>query len=313
MKTIRQLTRPVRHWFGYFLIKLLTRCVYLLPLSASQQLGRRVGLLCRLLLPLEKRRVLTQVTQIPSISTVEYTPVMIEKAHWSDLGQRLFEWLSGPKALSLLELTDQTYQELVDLQKQAKQGQAQVILTAHYGHWELMAAYLSTLGFEFCAVASSPPPGPLGHWLSQHRQRLGVQTIHPKGGAHALKKCVKGGGVIALLVDLSTHERKLHHPFLGLEAPLSLTADRLINRFNARAYWLCNSRQANGHYLVKLKKLSPNPLHQYTSENVIKPFDQSLHMGWYTIQAHRLLEEEIRQDPKQWLWLHQRWVNREEH
>ena len=224
----------------------------------------------------------------------------LERLHWVDLGRRVGEWLAGERALSLFWISPSAQQVLIEATQQAQLGKALVVCTAHYGHWELMAAWLSRQGFEFLAIASSPPRGPFGAWLSAKRASMGVTVIHPHGGARHARRHLAQGGVVALLIDHATKERSTSFPFLGRGAPHAQTADRLISSAQAMSLWVCSRRDEEGRYEVVAHRLSGRC--QTTQDPIPN-----------TREAHAHLEHLIIESPQQWLWLHRRWKDRASH
>ena len=355
-RRIRKLSRPLRHALAYFFIKLMLTLVSHLPLAWSQTLGRTLGLFCAKLLSKYNQLIKRQLEQtlLKDSSTAlgnhailtkheipltkqyslkrktNYDCKRLMRAHWRDLGQRLFEWLSAKKALGLFHITPEQRDQLLLLQERSNSGKAQVIMSAHFAHWELMAAYLSQQGFSYIAIASALPKGPFGAWLSAYRKELGIEVVHPHGGAKIIRKTLKRGGIVALLIDHSTYERSIEAHFLGKKAPFSLTADRLIAGFDAEVHWLSNYRNEQGQYHIILQKLSRtkhntrnlkiNTKSSFTlshknvsTENSESLDNKELSQCTYTILAHQLLEKQIRHYPEQWLWLHQKWTARQSH
>ena len=216
MKTkekIRKLSRPLRHALAYFLIKSMLSIVSYLPTAWSQMLGRALGLVCARLLSKHSRLIKRQLEQTifkypsveldssallnkPSLSTTEQSQLQqtthksehLMRAHWQDLGQRLFEWFSAKQALGLFHISPTQREQLIQIQERAKLGKAQVIMSAHFAQWELMAAFLSQQGFSYIAVASALPKGPFGAWLSEYRKELGVTVVHPMVAQKNLKR-----------------------------------------------------------------------------------------------------------------------------
>ena len=219
---------------------------------------------------------------------LERPPLPTSGDCWADLGQRLFEWLKGAEAVrTLMWASTETRELLHEVAERAKSGEPWVCLSAHYGHWELMAACLSAWGLPFIAVASTPQRGALGRWLSQQRRALNVSVVHPQGGARLLSRSLRRGGVVALLIDQATGERYQKRSFLGREAPVSLTAARLISAHHARVIWICSRRDSGGRYEICAQRLlSDDP----------------------TQEALQLLERSIYGDPEQWVWIHDRWT-----
>jgi lauroyl/myristoyl acyltransferase len=302
-KTMRRWSRPIRHRLGALVLQLITLIIRALPLTWVQRLGRLTGRIVSLGVwvgaPSLRRLIHSQLSALShrlppptegqvSSPPLELSPPPSSGACWADLGQRLFEWLKGAEATrTLMWAPAETRELLEEVSERAKAGEPWICLSAHYGHWELMAACLSAWGLPFTAVASTPQRGPLGRWLSQQRRALNVSVVHPQGGARLLSKSLRRGAVVALLIDQATGERYQTRTLLGREAPISLTAARLINAHHARVIWVCSQRESEGKYKICAQRLqSADP----------------------TQEALQLLERLIYNDPEQWVWIHDRWT-----
>lgn len=301
---LRRITRPLRHKALSLLLHFLTWVAARTPLLWCQRGGVLFGLLIRSLSPRLRGRIVDQLqvvqASLPHLTNRGDTLRALkdmERAHWRDLGRRVGEWLAGERALNLFWATTDTLETLDHAYRLAQQGRGLIVCTAHYGHWELMASWLSQRGYSFLAVASASPRGPFGSWLTRHRARHGVTVIHPQGGARAARRHLQTGGVVALLIDHSTAERSSLYPFLGQLAPHSLTADRLAHSSGSPVLWVSNLRRGDGRYEVIARPISPD-LRESESRAVI------------TLKAHQYLAEQVSESPEQWLWLHQRWTPR---
>ena len=256
-------------------------------------------------LPGQRSLIIAQMSAVHSaLGRDQGELVALERRHWIDLGRRAGEWLAGTRALSLFWAKTASIQALEEAHQCMRAGQGCVVFTAHYGHWELLAAWLVHRGYDFLTVASAPPRGALGSWLSAQRASMGVQVIHPRGGARRARRHLAGGGVVALLIDHATAERSITHPFLQREAPHTLTADRLTRSAEVAALWVCSRRDAEGGYEVIARSLNGSVARE--------AHDDPPPLA-YSCEAHRRLERLIIESPEQWLWLHRRWTPRELH
>lgn len=313
----KRVTRPIRHYLGAIFLYSIGTIFNGLPLSMCQKFGQAIGSLIyvctrglSLFAPHQQTLVETQLTiasESLGLSTLAEIR-KVEHAHWRDLGRRLGEWLAGKKALVLFQLSDELLSSLREIEKRSRQGSPQVMITAHYGHWELLAGAIHAHGFKFSAVAAYPKAGPLGQWLSQKRESLGVKTIHPCGGAKILREKLHRGEIVALLVDQSTKDRSIIRPFLGHLAPMSLSSDRLIDRFGAEPHWLISTFNST-HYDVKLHSLHPLNVYDQSDHSLSGESSGQL-SGNYVVEAHSILEQELIKAPEQWVWIHQRWRRR---
>ena len=303
---IRRWTRPLRHYALTFALKTLSGVARRAPLAWCQRAGEMLGwCVWRVTHHTQTRTpdiIARQLNMTREALGLDASArVRVRRAHWIDLGRRVGEWLAGPRALHLFWVSPESEATLKQAYRDASPC-GLIVMTAHYGHWELMAAWLSARGFDFLAIASLPPRGPFGEWLSDRRARFGVRVIHPRGGARHAYRHLKRGGVVALLIDHATVGHTYSAPFLGIDAPHSTVADRLHHRSGAEALWVCSQRGADGRYEIKASLLTRDSSVEVTCPS--SPLTQ---------RAHGQLTELICADPAQWLWLHRRWTPRSLH
>ena len=205
---------------------------------------------------------------------------------WSDLGRRAAEFIVADRLIDSVALSPNaahTYQSAVD------ENRGVLCATAHLGHWELMAAALSSWGYPFSAISARPKSGPISDLLDQHRSMLKIQTLTPGGGGREAIRRLTMGETVTVFIDQSTNERSRPIPFLGHDAPTSLTYERLLRTSEAVPLFIWNHRNELGRYIVEVERV---------------PEDDAL--GWVTER----LEQLVRAYPTQWVWIHDRWTDR---
>lgn len=163
-------------------------------------------------------------------------------------------------------------------------GKGVLVATAHLGNWELMAAALAQR-VRFSAIAAAPKPSPLIRWLATEREALGVRTLSV-GQARTAVRRLAAGEAVAVFIDQHTRERSRMVPFLGRPAPTPLTFDRLA--------------AMSGAPLLLVWTARIDGIHRIFAESV--PDLEG---------AMARLEAAVRAHPTQWIWLHDRWGDRE--
>jgi len=293
---LRRLTRPLRHALLCSLIRGLTALLRLTPLSWAQRGGELLGgLVGRLASARLKRRVDQRLCLLMEGEQAREAREELALACWRDLGRRAFEWLLGRRALPLVRLSPEV-QAWCDELKLEGSGARWLCLSAHLGHWELMAARLAEEGATFVSAAAGERSGPIGRWISAHRAQLGVQTMTPQASHRALRSFLSDGGVRALLIDQYSRGKATRSlSFLGRPAPTLSLPSRLIERSRAlgptRILWIYCLRDPDGRYCVYGEELSA----------ALDP----------VLVASARLEALVRAEPAQWLWLNDRWADAE--
>ena len=103
-------------------------------------------------------------------------------------------------------------------------------------------------------------------------------------------KHLKGGGILALLLDLAVRDGDEFH-FFGLKAKPSMVIAELALKYNAIVVPCYGIRETCGN---SINVIFEDPITFKDPRKIIQSLNDSL-------------EERVRRSPTQWHWLHNRW------
>jgi lauroyl/myristoyl acyltransferase len=269
-RRLRTWTRPLRHGLAYALLRGVLAVLGWLPLSGARALGAGLG---RVVGRLAWRPRAVAVRGLAAVAAPERVG-----DHFADLGRRFVEVARGADALPLLTVPDALCEVL--------RRRPVLVLTAHFGNWELLGAALAAAGVEVHSVAARVGHGPLHRWLGRHRAQAGMVVHPPGGGARTALTRLRDGHPVAIFFDLDTREKARTLDFLGRPTRFSRTAERLLAASEATALRAWTRLGPDGRYTLDWAPLSSaDPL----------------------AEAAAALEAQVRADPTQWVWLVDRW------
>lgn len=182
-------------------------------------------------------------------------------------------------------------------------GRPVIVLSGHYGNWELAVAIFGLFGFRMGLVARDLDNPYLHRWLTRLRRSTGHTSISKKGAATEMTALLAAGGTVALLADQDAGSGGVFVDFFGRPAStyksialLALEYDALLCVGYARR--IDEQALANGW-----------PVYEYGCEEVIDPRDhQSADAVREITQRYTLaLERVVRRAPEQYFWIHRRW------
>lgn len=171
-------------------------------------------------------------------------------------------------------------------------GKGLIALTAHYGNWELLAAYVAAQKIPLTVVGRQTRRSNFHTEVARIRQLYGVKTVWRESTslAREIISDLKNGSVIAALIDQDTDVQSAFVPFFGMPASTPSSLVRLALRSETPMVAAFLRRNHDFTFSVKITQLTSTG----TVEDVL-------------LQYHQLLETEIRNDPYQWVWFHKRW------
>jgi KDO2-lipid IV(A) lauroyltransferase len=173
-----------------------------------------------------------------------------------------------------------------------------LIVTGHYGNWEMGGYVMGLLGIKSYAVARPLDNPYLDDFLRRFRERTGQKLLAKKGDFDQMQDILRRGGVLATLGDQDAGQRGLFVNFFG--------------------------RPASTHKVMALLALEYDvPLQVMVARNLGRPLEycatvlDEILPGDYagrsdgvlaiTQRLTAALEQAVRQDPAQYFWLHRRW------
>jgi len=187
-----------------------------------------------------------------------------------------------------------TYSDEAALKSLSASGTGAILMSGHFGNWELLGAYVRCLGHPIDLLVKRQSNTKVDEWLNETRRSRGVGVIFTDSGARDLIASIRKGKFVAILADQYGGAESEPTPFFGIEAMVPTGPAVLIQRYNIPMVWGVLRRAKNGREFLRTQVFTQ-----------ISELERSEIVGTYT----RLLESEIRQHPEQWLWTHRRFKN----
>jgi KDO2-lipid IV(A) lauroyltransferase len=175
-----------------------------------------------------------------------------------------------------------------------------LIVTAHFGNWELAGFALGVFGFRTYAIARVLDNPHLERFLKQFRERTGQTIIAKKDDFDRLSATLKGGGKVATLGDQDAGDRGVFIDFFGRPASAHKAVALMALEFNAKMIVIGIPRVRDGvrwHYHIACEDVI-DPNEYATDPNAVKAITQ---------RYHDALARLVRRHPEQYFWLHRRW------
>lgn len=181
--------------------------------------------------------------------------------------------------------------------EQAKQaGRGVLFATAHIGNWEL-SAFAHALMAEPMNIVVRPLDNPLVDGLVERRRSLsGNRIIRKKDAAREILRALARNEAVGILIDQNASlEEGVFVDFFGVAACAGKAFARIAHHSGAAvlpgfALW----SESRGKYVLRFY-----PAVEITGDE-----------SGDTRRIHAVLEQVIRENPDQWLWIHRRWKTR---
>ena len=174
-----------------------------------------------------------------------------------------------------------------------------IILLAHFGNWELLAAIWGPQ-VGCLNVVAKPMRNPLAEeWLHNKRTALSVKTIHTKNALRGMLGAIKSNEIIAVLIDQNLGKKMgTPAPFLGKTATTVRTVAGLAHKTGATVVPVYAMLENNGKYTINFTKTEPIDMADTDDDAVISAIQA---------QHNNIISQWIIEHPEHWFgWFHRR-------
>jgi KDO2-lipid IV(A) lauroyltransferase len=186
--------------------------------------------------------------------------------------------------------------------KQKHPGKGWLILTAHFGNFELLPAGHALHGFQISLVHHTQRFLAGDALMTFIRERAGVQIIRKHKAAREMLRTLKRGDMIGIPFDQNAKRSEaVWVPFFGELAATPSGFDRLAMIAGAPVVPAFIVRQPNGRsHVVEI----------YEEIEQQRTGDKNADAIENTARYQKAIEEMVRAHPEQWLWTHRRYRTR---
>lgn len=178
---------------------------------------------------------------------------------------------------------------------------AQVLLTGHYGNWEVLGQSVAQEGWPLMSVAAPLANEAVDQVFLSMRRRSSQLVVSKEGAILKLLRHLHRGGKVAMLLDQNTKKEDggTFVDFFGLPVPVSMAAAALALRAG------CEIRF--GRLLC-----DPDGTYHATTFGAIPASEFGEDRGPDAVRAltqriTTVYEDLVRGAPEHWLWMYKRW------
>lgn len=268
--------------------------------SVPPKTGRRLGMaLGRLIYRYNGRHRQITINNLqmayPKQSQIEVTAVA--KRVFENLGKMIYE-ICWSTTLSEAELFRHVKIKGMQHIRQAySKGKGVLVLTAHFGNWELLTVVGKLIGYPLSMVYRPMDFKPLEHTIAMLRTRFGGRMIRKKKGSRKILHSLDRKEMVALLLDQNVAFREgVFAPFFNVPACTNKGLALLALKTGAPVVPIFLLREAKGYRGIILPEI---PL--------VRTGDKTKDVEINTAAYSNAIETMVRQYPDQWFWIHRRW------
>ncbi|HEV8607234.1 MAG TPA: hypothetical protein VGQ99_17980 [Tepidisphaeraceae bacterium] len=176
-----------------------------------------------------------------------------------------------------------------------------IMLTGHFGNFEISNYVLGTLGFETTAIGRPLDNRYVNDWLMGVRERQGGKIIAKKGATEEVTGVLEQKGVVGFVADQNAGSKGIFVDFFGRKASTYKSIGLLAMEYNVPVV-VGYARRVNDRFQFVVGV-----------QDIIRPQDWANEqdpLRYITQRYTRAIEDFVRKDAGQYWWVHRRWKTR---
>lgn len=224
---------------------------------------------------------------------------------YANFGRMVVETARLPKLSrdELLALADVEGFELLESARKAASAGGAIVLTAHFGSFELFAAIMAARGVPLSIVHRTANNPHLDRLITGWRQGAGIEVIRRGTAARAVLRALRAGRVVVMPLDQDTRrEEGVFAPFFGRPACTRDGPARLAMRTGSPVVpaFMFRIGESARHRISIRPAIPLEPEGESREATDAAAFENVQRMT-------AAIEAAVREAPSQWIWSHRRW------
>ena len=277
----------------YIALRLISPIIAILPRSSSLFLGSCFGKLIKITITKRKYVALQNIKySFPELNHYEHLKILDKT--YQHFGKIFFEFLRMPylnkiKIQKILTIDNRT-------QLLLKNNKSGIILTGHYGNWEMIQAAFNLNNISLISVAQIQKNKGANKFFTWIRNKTNTKIIFKNEPTIKMINTLKEN-YLGLASDQYTKESGVPTIFFGKETLSPIGATYFHIKTKAPIFVGFCKLMSDNSYNLSFKKLNTEDISKNIKESSIL-INQKFSL---------ILEDEIKKQPEQFFWFHRKW------
>jgi len=285
--------------FSFLLMVFFSLPFALIPFAISLKIGEMMGVL---LFYFWKSRRLIAIENLSSAVArgaviIKSTPESVIKQNFRNMGKSFVEIVKiyygfGEKIFEHVEIRG-----IENYRKAHAKGVGVIFISGHCGNWELTGIVLSSKLTSVHGVARPLSNPYLNKLIENTRKKYGNTVIYKKGALKKILMALKKNEAVGMLMDQSViRSEGVVADFLGKKDHI-MKIPAIIARKTGSPVLPVFIRGVGRGHLIEIG--------QEIELDTAEDYEQAVYND--TIRFSGYIENYIKNNPSQWLWIHRRW------
>ncbi len=229
------------------------------------------------------------------ISLEEKKRIILES--YKSLLFNFYEFIENQSASKETILSKAKIENEEIITKAIKENRKIIIVSAHYGAWELAIPYIALKFGTLCIVNRKMNNPLINKMYKKVRDRNNIVMVEKKEAGKGLIKALKQNHNVSVVIDQHI-KNGVEIDFLGKKVMATDSTSRLALKFDAVIIPVfCQMNDFRDSTLKVYDAIDPLKI-DFKMDDKIKEL---------TILQNKVVEKQIKMEPSQWFWQHKRW------
>jgi KDO2-lipid IV(A) lauroyltransferase len=285
-----------KRYYIYYFLRIAAFVIFVLPIKVGLYLAGFAGETAFLIMKKERRQTLENLRGVFPEKT-EADIEKIAKEVFSNLCKNGVEWVNSSK-LNKENIDLWIKAEGLDkIDRVLSKGKGGLILSSHFGNWELLNIYFLAKGYPGVAIVRRLYFDKYDAFLNRVRKSKGAGIVYRDESPKKILRFLKRNFLIGIVADQDVDSIDgVFVDFFGKPAytPKAPVAFSLAS--GAPIIPCLLVREGNRHRLIIEDPIEVEK--KSTKEETVR---------FNTERWSRIIESYVRKYPEQWVWMHRRW------
>ena len=174
-----------------------------------------------------------------------------------------------------------------------------VLVSGHFGNWELLVLAIRRLGVPVGAMAADQANPHVDERIKAGRRAAGIDPISSRRGLRQALRLLRANGFVATLMDQDARHRGIFVDFLGVPSSTHTGPAAMALRTGSPLVPGVLVDEGSRYRFVQGETWTASP-----------DLDEAANLRAGAEHFNRFLAERVRADPGNYFWAHRRWKTR---
>jgi Kdo2-lipid IVA lauroyltransferase/acyltransferase len=284
-------TKFILHRLEFSSILLVSFFLNALPEKAVYAFVKVLGIFAFRIVRVRRRVTLENLRNALGQELSENDLKKIAEKAYINMGMTFAEMLFFQRLVWIVpERTDMT--EISLLNREFYKGGGVILVSGHFGNWELNLAVIGKYGYPLTVVAKKQSNPLVDEYINRNRITGNLQLVSTGAPIKQIIRALRNHEIVGLISDQDSGAKGVFVNFFGRPASTPRGGAELALKYGIPILVMATIRTAPGYYKVLLKEVAVYP------DDTVETLTQR-----YTT----ILENIIKKYPEQYFWMHRRW------